>query len=106
MKKNMSGNTQKGNAYNTENNYAASHGNYRPKSDGNSAENWMADHKKLLWGIGSAVVLGTGAFLFFKNKNGSDKYSNAYDEMNDWDQNAMNDLAEEEIVITTITELE
>jgi len=74
MKKNRSENTQTENAHNTANSYAASHKNYRPKSDGQSTENWFADHKKLLWGIGGAVVLGTGAFLLLKNKNGSDKY--------------------------------
>jgi hypothetical protein len=106
MKKNMSENTQTGNAHNTGNTYAASHKNYRPKSDGQSSENWLADHKKLLWGIGGAVVLGTGAFLLLKNKNGSDKYSDTYDELNALEQNAMNDLGEEDIVITTVSEFE
>jgi|GEM_PF-3406040 len=107
MKKNMSGNTHTGNTHNTENNYAASHRNYRPKSDGNSAENWMADHKKLLWGIGGAVVLGTGAFLLLKNKNGSDKHSDTFNEMNSLNEEALNEsLGEEDVLITTITELE
>ena len=90
---------------NTENTYAASYENYRPKSDTISSENWFADHKKLLWGIGGAVALGTGAFIYFKNKNGSDKYSDAYDEMNALEQNAMNDLGKEDTLITTITEV-
>jgi hypothetical protein len=86
--------------------YDASHSNYRPKSDTSSSENWFADHKKLLWGIGGAVVLGTGAFLLLKNKIGSDKYSDTYEEMNALNQDVRNDLGEEDIVITTITELE
>jgi hypothetical protein len=107
MKKNMSGNTHTGNTHNTGNTYAASHANYRPKSDGNSAENWIADHKKLFWGIGGAVALGAGAFIYFKNKNNSDKYSDTYDELNALNQDALNDnLGEEDMIITTITELE
>lgn len=107
MKKDMSGTTHSGNTHNTENTYAASHRNYRPKSHGNSSENWFADHKKLLWGIGGAVALGAGAFIYLKNKNGDHKYSDTYDEMNALNQDVvMNDLGEEDIVITTITELE
>jgi hypothetical protein len=105
MKKNMSGNTHTGNAHNTGNTYGASHSNYRPKSEMNDG-NWFADHKKLLWGIGGAVVLGTGAFLLLKNKNGSAKYSDTYDELNALEQNAMNDIGEDDIVITTISEFE
>jgi hypothetical protein len=52
MKKRTSENT-----YNTENTYAASHENYRPKSDAIGSENWFAGHKKLLWGIGGAMAL-------------------------------------------------
>ncbi|MGN6531876.1 MAG: LPXTG cell wall anchor domain-containing protein [Ginsengibacter sp.] len=107
-------NNSSGNAYNTENTYAASHKYYLPKTDGNSSENWFAAHKKLLWGIGGALVLGAGAFLYFKNKNVSDKYSDSYDEMNDLNQNEMNDLnqhvmddlVKEDIIVTTITEFE
>ncbi len=110
MKKSMSGN-----AHNSENTYAASHRNYRPKTDGNSSENWFADHKKLLWGIGGAVALGAGAFIYLKNKNASQKYSDSSDEMNALNQNEMtglneedvlNDLDEQDVVITTITEFE
>lgn len=105
MKKNMEGNT-----YNTDNNYAASHKNYRPKSEGMSDGNWFADHKKLLWGIGGAVALGAGAFIYLKNKNGSDKYSDTYDEMNALNQSVLNDNLDDnfddEILITTITEVE
>jgi hypothetical protein len=101
MKKRMSENT-----HNTENTYAASHKNYRPKSDAMSSENWFADHKKLMWGIGSAVALGAGAFIYFKNKNSSDKYSDAYDKMNALEQNSMNDVGEEDVLVTTITEVE
>jgi hypothetical protein len=50
--------------------------------------------------------LGTGAFLLLKNKNGSDKYSDTYDELNALEQNAMNDLGKEDIVITTVSEFE
>jgi hypothetical protein len=71
-------------------------------SDGN----WFADHKKLLWGIGGAVALGAGAFIYLKNKNGDHKYSDTYDQMNALNQDVMNDLGEEEMIITTITELE
>jgi hypothetical protein len=114
MKKNMSGNTYTGNAYNAENTYAASHKNYRPQSDGSSSGNWFAEHKKLLWGIGGAVALGAGAFIYLKNKNGDHKYSDSYDEMNALNQQAMNelnqevmnDMGEEDMIITTITELE
>jgi hypothetical protein len=95
MKKRMSGNI-----HNTENTYAASHENYRPKSDTIRSENWFAGHKKLLWGIGGAMALGAGAFIYFKNKNGSD----SYDEMNALEQNAMNDLGEEN-VLNPITEV-
>jgi len=105
----MSGSTgTTGNTHHTENTYAAAHRNYRPKTGSNGSENWFADHKKLLWGIGGAVALGAGAFIYFKNKNGSDKYSDTYDEMNALDQNVdvMNDLRHEDVVITTITELE
>ncbi len=105
MKKNMSGNTHTGNAHNTGNTYGASHSNYRPKSEMNDG-NWFADHKKLLWGIGGAVALGAGAFIYLKNKNGSDKYSDTYDELNALEQNAMNDVGEDDIVITTISEFE
>jgi hypothetical protein len=68
--------------------------------------NWFADHKKLLWGIGGAVALGAGAFIYLKNKNGDHKYSDTYDQMNALNQDVMNDLGEEEMIITTITELE
>ena len=106
MKKNMSENTHSGNTHNTENTYAASHKNYRPKSEGMTDGNWFADHKKLLWGIGGAVALGAGAFIYLKNKNGDHKYSDTYDQMNALNQDVMNDLGEEEMIITTITELE
>jgi hypothetical protein len=106
MKKNMSGNTHTGNAHNSGNTYGASHTNYRPKSEMNDG-NWFADHKKLLWGIGGAVVLGAGAFMLLKNKNGSDEYSDTYNEMNDLNQDLLNDnLGEEDMIITTITEFE
>jgi hypothetical protein len=60
-----------------------------------------------LWGIGGAVVIGAGAMLLLKNRNGSDKYSDTYDELNELNQAALNDnLGEEDVVITTITELE
>lgn len=101
MKKNMSEN-----ARNTASTYAASHSNYRSKSDTIRSQSWIADHKKLLWGIGGVMALGAGAFIYFKNKNGSDKYSDTYDEMNSLEQNAMNDLGEEDVLITTITEVE
>lgn len=106
MKKDLSGNTHSGNTHNTENTYAASHTNYRPKSEQMSDGNWYADHKKLLWGIGGAVALGAGAFIYLKNKNGSDRYSDTYDEMNALNQDIMNDFGEEDMIITTITELE
>ncbi len=106
MKKNMSGNTHTANTHNTENTYAASHRNYRPNTDSNGSENWFADHKKLLWGIGGAVALGAGAFIYLKNKNGSDKYSDTYNEMNALNQDVMNDFGEDDIIVTTITELE
>jgi hypothetical protein len=106
MKKNMSANTHSGNTHNTGNTYAASHKNYRPKLEEMSDGNWFADHKKLLWGIGGAVALGAGAFIFLKNKNGNHKYSDTYDEMNALNQDVMNDLREEDVIITTITELE
>jgi hypothetical protein len=115
MKKNMSANTRNtGDTHNSDNTYAASHRNYRPQTDDNSSENWFSEHKKLLWGIGGAVVLGAGAFIYLKNRNGSDKYSDSYDEMNALNQNGMeglnddvmNDLGDEDILITTITEYE
>lgn len=114
MKKNMAGNTRTGSTHNTGNDYAASHRNYRPKTEGMNDGNWFADHKKLLWGIGGAVALGAGAFIYLKNKKDSHKYSDSYDEMNAINQNEMNDLTqnvinelgEEDIVVTTITELE
>ncbi|HEU5365667.1 MAG TPA: hypothetical protein VFU62_09050 [Hanamia sp.] len=108
MKKGMSG------IHSAENTYAASHKNYRPTSDVENSENWFSKHKKLLWGIGGALALGTGALIYFKNKNSYDKYSDRYDdidaanqnEMYDFNQELMNDLGEEDIVITTITEFE
>jgi hypothetical protein len=106
MKKNMSANTHSGNTHNTGNQYAASHKNYRPKSEEMSDGNWFADHKKLLWGIGGAVALGAGAFIYLKNKNGNHKYSDTYDELNALNQDVMNDFGEEDVIITTITELE
>ena len=107
MKKNMSANTHSGNTHNTGNTYAASHKNYRPQSQEMTDGNWFADHKKLLWGIGGAVALGAGAFIYLKNKNGSDRYSDAYDEINALNQEALSDgLGEEDIVITTISEFE
>jgi hypothetical protein len=96
MKKNMSANK-----------HSASGSTYRPKSHSHNSENWIADHKKLLWGIGGAVVIGAGAMLLLKNRNGSDKYSDTYDELNELNRAALNDnLGEEDVVITTITELE
>jgi hypothetical protein len=107
MKKNMAGNTHTANAHNTGNTYAASHKNYRPKSEEMTDGNWFADHKKLLLGIGGAVALGAGAFIYLKNKNGSDRYSDTYDEMNALNQEALNNgFGEEDIVITTISEFE
>lgn len=107
MKKNMSENTYSGNTHNTGNTYAASHKNYRPKSEELSdGSNWFTDHKKLLWGIGGAIALGAGAFIYLKTKNGSDKYSDTYDEMNALNTDVLNDFGEEEMIITTITELE
>jgi hypothetical protein len=106
MKKNMSANTHSGNTHNTGNTYAASHKNYRPKSEEMSDGNWFADHKKLLWGIGGAVALGAGAFIYLKNKNGNHKYSDTYDELNALNKDVMNDFGEEDVIITTITELE
>lgn len=90
MKKSMPANM-----HNTGNMYGASHSSYRPKSDAGSSENWFADHKKLLWGVGGAVVLGTGAFLLLKNKICWDKYSGTCEEMNALNQDVMNDLGEE-----------
>jgi hypothetical protein len=106
MKKNTSENTYSGNTHNSGNTYAASHKNYRPKSEEMSDGNWFADHKKLLLGIGGAVALGAGAFIYLKNKKGSDKYSDNYDEMNALNEDVLNDFGEEEMIITTITELE
>lgn len=96
MKKRMSANTRNP----SENTYGASHNTYRSKSDNMNSHNWFTDHKNLLWGIGGAVALGTGAMILLKNKNGSD----TYDEMNALDQNIINDNVGEEILITTITE--
>jgi hypothetical protein len=106
MKKNMAGNTHSASTHNTDNNFAASHEHYRPRYDGGT-ENWFADHKKLLWGIGGAVALGAGAFIYLKNKNNCDNYSETYDQLNALNQDALNEgLGEEEVLVTTITELE
>lgn len=102
----MSANTHSGNTHNTGNTYAASHKNYRPKSEEMSDGNWFADHKKLLWVIGGAVALGAGAFIYLRNKNGDHKYSDTYDELNALNQDMMNDFGDEDVIITTITELE
>ena len=95
MKKRMSENTQ-GSPFNS----------YSTKSDNLNGENWFANHKKLLWGIGGAVVLGAGAMLLLKNKSDKEANSDLYDELNIVDENELIHLPDEEIIITTITEFE
>lgn len=103
MKKSMSANNHPNQSGNT---YGASHNNYRPKSENMNSENWFTDHKKLLWGIGGAVALGAGAMILLKNKKNSERYSDTYDDVKALNDAAFNDNLDDEILITTITEME
>jgi hypothetical protein len=95
MKKRMSENTQR-----------SAVDSYPTRTDNMNAKNWFATHKKLLWGIGGAVVLGAGAMLLLKNKSDKEANRDIYNELNAFDEIGMTDLPDEEIIITTITELD
>lgn len=98
MKKRMSENVQR-----------SSGSSYHPQSDNMNGENWFANHKKLLWGIGGAVVLGAGAMLILKNindKKDEEYYNDVYDELNALNENLISEPVDEEFLITTITEID
>lgn len=82
---------------------------YRSKSDNMSGENWFSDHKKLLWGIGGAVVLGAGAMLILKKKNeknDEELNNDFFDQLNELHENELIVPVQEELIIATITEID